>query len=29
MEQGLDTGGMHIATPLGLGQWVGYSMGPQ
>ena len=29
MEQGIGTGGMHIATPPGLVQWVGYLMGPR
>ena len=28
MERGLGPGGMHIATSVGLGQWVGYLMGP-
>ena len=28
MDQGLGPGGMNISTPRGLGQWVGYLMGP-
>ena len=29
MEQGLGLGGMQIATPIGLGQWVGELMAPR